>query len=41
MSRRIPALLEPYFALNEKWFIGNRQVQSLSASPSAHEFPRM
>jgi integrase/recombinase XerD len=29
MSRRIQALLEPYFALNEKWFIGTRQVQKI------------
>ena len=29
MSRRIQALLEPYFALNEKWFIGPRQVQKI------------
>jgi integrase/recombinase XerD len=29
MSRRIQALLEPYFALNEKWFIGKRQAQKI------------
>jgi integrase/recombinase XerD len=29
MSRRVQALLEPYFSLNEKWFIGLRQVQKV------------
>ena len=29
MSRRIQALLEPYFSLNDKWFIGRRQVQKV------------
>jgi integrase/recombinase XerD len=29
MSRRVQALLEPYFAINEKWFIGPRQVQKI------------
>lgn len=29
MSRRIQALLEPYFALHEKWFVGARQVQKI------------
>ena len=29
LSRRLQALLEPYFALNEKWFIGPRQVQKI------------
>lgn len=29
MSRRILSLLEPYFAINEKWFIGPRQVQKI------------
>ena len=27
--RRVQALLEPYFALNEKWFVGPRQVQKM------------
>jgi hypothetical protein len=39
MSRRIQALLEPYFALNEKWFIGKRQAQKIvKRVASAHEF---
>ncbi len=29
MSGRVHALLEPYFALNNKWFIGKRQVQKI------------
>lgn len=29
MSRRIQALLEHYFAINEKWFVGVRQVQKI------------
>jgi len=29
LSRRLQALLEPYFALNERWFIGPRQVQKI------------
>jgi len=29
LSRRVQALLEPYFALNEKWFIGPRQAQKV------------
>ena len=29
MSRRVQALLEPYFTLNDKWFIGPRQVQKI------------
>src|SRR5271166_2390272 len=29
MSRRIQALLEPYFSLNDKWFIRRRQVQKV------------
>ena len=29
MSRRIQALLEPYFSLNDKWFIGRRHVQKV------------
>jgi integrase len=27
MSKRVQALLEPYFALHDKWFAGERQVQ--------------
>lgn len=29
MSRRVQALLEPYFSLHEAWFIGPRQVQKI------------
>jgi hypothetical protein len=29
MSRRIQTLLEHYFAVNNKWFIGPRQVQKI------------
>jgi integrase/recombinase XerD len=29
MSRRVQALLEPYFALNEKWFVEARQAQKI------------
>jgi|SRR6516164_6371303 integrase/recombinase XerD len=29
MSRQTQALLEPYFALNEKWFVGTRQAQKI------------
>ena len=29
MSRRIQPLLEHYFAINSKWFIGTRQVQKI------------
>lgn len=29
MSRRVQALLEPFFALNEQWFVGPRQVQKI------------
>ena len=29
MSRQAQALLEPYFALNEKWFVGPRQAQKI------------
>lgn len=29
MSRRIQTLLEHYFAINNKWFIGPRQVQKI------------
>ena len=29
MSRRIQVLLEPYCSLNDKWFIGQRQVQKV------------
>ena len=29
MSKRVQALLEPYFALHGKWFIGERQVQKI------------
>lgn len=29
ISKRVRALLEPYFALNDSWFIGERQVQKL------------
>lgn len=29
MSRRIQSLLEHYFAIHEKWFIGVRQVQKI------------
>jgi integrase/recombinase XerD len=29
MSPRIRAILEPYFALNQKWFVGARQAQKV------------
>ncbi|WP_430450684.1 tyrosine-type recombinase/integrase [Rhodopirellula europaea] len=29
MSKRVQALLEPYFALNDSWFAGERQIQKL------------
>ena len=29
MSRRVQALLEPYFSIDEKWFIGPRQAQKV------------
>jgi integrase/recombinase XerD len=29
MSRRVQALLEPYFTLHDNWFVGVRQVQKL------------
>ena len=29
MSRRVQTLLEPYFSLNERWFVGPRQVQKI------------
>ena len=29
MSRRVQALLEPYFSLHEKWFVGSRQAQKI------------
>jgi len=29
MSGRVHALLEPYFALHDKWFVGKRQVQKI------------
>jgi integrase/recombinase XerD len=29
LSRRLQALLEPYFALHERWFIGPRQAQKI------------
>ncbi|MEP3927844.1 tyrosine-type recombinase/integrase [Rhodopirellula bahusiensis] len=29
MSKRVQALLEPYFALNDSWFVGERQIQKL------------
>lgn len=29
MSRRVQALLEPYFALHHQWFAGERQVQKI------------
>jgi len=29
MSRRVQALLEPYFALHDEWFVGARQVQKI------------
>ncbi len=29
MSARVQALLEPYFALHDKWFVGERQVQKV------------
>jgi len=29
MSPRVRALLEPYFALNQKWFVGPRAVQKI------------
>ena len=30
MSKWVHALLEPYFALHDKWFIGERQVQKIA-----------
>jgi len=29
MSPRVRAILEPYFALNQKWFVGARQAQKV------------
>ena len=29
MSKRVQALLEPYFALHDKWFLGERQAQKM------------
>ena len=29
LSRRLQALLKPYFALHERWFVGPRQVQKI------------
>ena len=29
MSRRVRSILEPYFALNECWFVKSRQVQNI------------
>jgi len=29
MSKRVQALLEPYFAMNDSWFVGERQIQKL------------
>jgi integrase/recombinase XerD len=29
LSRRLQALLEPYFALHERWFVGPRQAQKI------------
>lgn len=29
MSKRIQALLEHYFAIHERWFVGPRQVQKM------------
>ncbi len=29
MSKRVQALLEPYFALHDKWFAGERQIQKI------------
>jgi integrase/recombinase XerD len=29
MSRRVQALLEPYFSLHHKWFVGERQAQKI------------
>ena len=29
MSPRVRAILEPYFALHQKWFVGARQVQKI------------
>jgi integrase/recombinase XerD len=29
MSARVRALLEPYFALNDRWFVGARQAQKI------------
>ena len=29
MSPRVRAILEPYFALNQKWFVGPRQAQKV------------
>ncbi len=29
MSGRVHALLEPYFTLHDKWFVGERQVQKI------------
>src|SRR5205807_10345465 len=29
LSARVRALLEPYFALNDRWFVGTRQAQKI------------
>jgi len=29
MSKRVQALLEPYFSLHEEWFMGTRQIQKI------------
>lgn len=29
LSNRVQALLEPYFTLHDKWFVGERQVQKI------------
>src|SRR3972149_687014 len=29
MSPRVRTILEPYFALNQKWFVGARQAQKI------------
>jgi hypothetical protein len=36
LSRRLQAPLEPYFALNERRFIGSRQVQKIVKRVAGH-----
>jgi hypothetical protein len=36
LSRRLHTLLEAYFALSERWFIGSRQVQKIVKRAVGH-----